>query len=132
MSKHILIIDDDPDDRYITEAVVRENNLQVPFSFSDFHSFDPATLDGTPQPSLILISYSANPAKTIKLIRQLKSNPEHLHIPVVVLSESANPDEVKACYRLGVSSFIIKPSRNDIISKKITTFFDYWLKVVEL
>jgi CheY-like chemotaxis protein len=69
-------------------------------------------------PKLMLLDlYMPNREDGLNLLRQIKDMPAPLNqIPIVMLSSSAMSSDVMEAYRLGVSSYLVKP-----------TTFDQWL-----
>jgi CheY-like chemotaxis protein len=130
MSSYVLMLETDPDDRELTEATLAEMQFSVPVKFlSNIEELDLFTAEQTP--SVILISDS-NRGLAVKLVKQLKADPELNHIPVVVLGERSINSYVKDCYRAGANTFITKPSSLESTRKNIKTFFTYWFEVAEL
>ena len=132
MDTYVLMVQTDPDDKYITESSLSEINNEVPVKFletlQDLDVF--VTTEG--YPALILVNDRGTKMKGTVMIRQLKENPLYAHIPIVVLGEISSDDYIREWYRAGASSFIIKPSTIEDTHKKISTFFDYWFNVTEL
>jgi CheY-like chemotaxis protein len=52
--------------------------------------------------------------------------------PVVVLTTSANPKDIEACYRVGANSYIMKPIRLAHLCKILQEIVSYWMDVVYL
>jgi response regulator RpfG family c-di-GMP phosphodiesterase len=137
MSRTILMLEQDEDDRYITEAVFKENqyNLEVHFvntSQEMLSYLGACEKNNIKYPSLILMNYHAIPSNAIAVLNELKSNPKYRYIPVVVLCGSTHDNIVKECYAAGASSFIQKPSLQHDIQRKISNFVHYWFETVEL
>jgi len=51
---------------------------------------------------------------------------------VIVLSESALPDDVASSYSAGATSFILKPASYSDALFKMRSFINYWFRTVEL
>lgn len=131
------MLEDDEDDRYITEAVFKEKqsslNLHFVNSSDDLFAFlISCEKNFLPYPALILLNHYARPANAVDVLRELKTNARYAHIPVVVLSGTASSEEVRNCYAAGASSFIKKPASGSEIDDKISTFLHYWFENVEL
>lgn len=127
---YVLMVEDDVDDRYITESTIRELGYDIPVKFISYGHELIKYLALAEEPSLILLDY--NPVNGSDTLRLLKSHPDFNHIPVVVLSEVATRNHVRQCYQLGANSFIKKPHTADMTKNKIETFFKYWIEVAEL
>ena len=132
MDRFVLMLEGDGDDRYITEQTLSELNLNIPIKFlsNSTEFFDFLSLSN--KPVLILIDYNSTPDNGIEVLKKLKSNTTYNDIPVVILSDSDHPKYKNECYKNGASSFIKKPDTSDATNKKIASFFNYWLNVVEV
>lgn len=128
----ILMLEDDPDDRFMTEETLKELGYRLPIKFLSYSHELFNELKKIPKPVLILIDYHSGPDNAVKILKQLKSHADYKAIPVIVLSETSPPFFISECYALGASSFIIKPSTNEMTREKIDGFFKYWMKVAEL
>jgi len=137
MTRSILMLEHDSDDRYITEAVFTDNHYPVKINFvntsDDLFAFLLSCEKGlSPLPSLILLTHYAGPLNAVDILRLLRQNLKFAHIPVVVLSGTTSEKVVQRCYAMGANSFIQKPSSNSDIQSKISTFVKYWFDTVEL
>lgn len=124
------MLEDDADDRYITETTIKELGYDISIKFLNYGRELITYLTQSEEPSLILLDY--NPVTGADILRQLKTHPDFNHIPTVVLSEVASANHVRHCYQLGANSFIKKPDTVDMTRTKIETFFKYWLEVAEI
>jgi DNA-binding NarL/FixJ family response regulator len=58
---------------------------------------------------LILLELRLPDVHGLEVCRELLSNKITEHIPIVVLSNSENSDELEACIQLGVKAYVMKP-----------------------
>jgi CheY-like chemotaxis protein len=58
---------------------------------------------------LILLELRLPDIHGLEVCRELLSNKITEHIPIVVLSNSENSDELEACIQLGVKAYVMKP-----------------------
>lgn len=133
----IVMLEYDPDDRYLTEEFFAKIGRKVSIDFvtntDDFQLyFDDCVKHLRPYPSLILMNQHAAPQSAITILKELKSNPAYGHIPVVILGSLSHPGTTKEFYAAGASSFIQKPSTDRDTHDKISTFIRYWFDTVEL
>ena len=128
--QYVLMLEDDADDRYITESTLKELGYDIPIRFLAYERELISYLSHAETPSLILLDY--NPVTGANTLRHLKTHPDFNHIPVVVLSEVSTPNHVRQCYQLGANSFIKKPDTAENTKNKIETFFKYWFQVAEI
>jgi CheY-like chemotaxis protein len=128
---YILMLEDDPDDRFITENALDDLGHDVRIIFvknsTELFSF----LQASVHPMLILLDQNCITLSALEVIKRLKSDERYCSIPVMVLGESV-PDNINDYYRFGASSFICKPSSTEATKEKIDLFFRYWLAVAEL
>lgn len=132
MQSYVLMIEDDHDDRYLTQEVMEELGIHVPIHFLDDASYLETYLAENSLPTLILMDYSTFPENCHSVLRLLKQNDSFKNIPVIVLSENNLPQYKNECYRLGANTFIKKPASMKDTKDKIASFFHYWFAVAEV
>jgi CheY-like chemotaxis protein len=137
MSRSILMLEHDDDDRYITQSVFDQHHYPVKLHFvsnSDelFSFLSSCAENGVAFPSLILLNHYAVPLNSVEILKRLKGDDRYVHIPVVVLSGTLSHDILHECYSVGASSFIQKPALNRETNEKISTFVRYWFETVQL
>jgi CheY-like chemotaxis protein len=128
----VLMLEEDQDDRQLTESVLQELGFDVPIKFVKYSNEFFTHLENGDEPSLILVDYNATPVNGTEILKQLKANTAYNHIPVVMLGEGLPPHSVRQVYQFGASSYITKPVSNKLTRDKIETFFKYWLNVAEI
>jgi response regulator RpfG family c-di-GMP phosphodiesterase len=137
MTRTILMLEDDEDDRYITQAIFDEHRYDIRINFVTtsqdvFAYFAQCEKSNTRLPSLVLLDYHASPSNAVEILHEIKRGKKYAHIPVVVLSGSVKPEIIHECYAAGASSFIQKPWKVKETDAKISSFFRYWFETVEL
>lgn len=130
--RYILMVEDDPDDRHLTQQTLQDIGLNVPIQFLSQSDEVFSFLERHAPPAIILIDYNISPDNGVEVLKSLKSHPAYRHIPVIILSESAAPTYVTECYRHGANTFVAKPFTSNGTRKKIESFFTYWLEVAEV
>lgn len=83
-------------------------------------------------PDLILLDLNLPKKDGRKVLKEIKSDPNLSHIPVIVLTCSSNEEDVVETYALGGNSFIRKPARFDQFVDIFKSLKKYWCEVVEL
>ena len=61
------------------------------------------------QPQLILLDLNMPYKNGTECLKEIKSNPQWQHIPVVVLSTSRNTRDIEQCFNYGANLFFTKP-----------------------
>lgn len=132
MSSKILMIEHDPDDRWLTEEAFHAEGIEGGVQFIYGAELHPYLQDPANRPPMIMLSMNAQPFNGVDLIRQIRETDGYENVPVVVLSESALPEDVQASYSAGANSFILKPASYSDALFKIKSFINYWFRTVEL
>jgi response regulator RpfG family c-di-GMP phosphodiesterase len=132
MQPYALMMQIDPDDRYITESTMDEMSNNIPVQYINSIADLDQTIVDFGQPVVILVNDQGSVQGGPSLVKKLKSNPLYSHIPVVILGEVTSSEYIQQCYRAGANTFIIKPSSVADTRTKISTFFSYWFDVAEV
>jgi response regulator RpfG family c-di-GMP phosphodiesterase len=132
MQPYALMMQIDPDDRYITESTMDEMSNNVPVQYITSIADLDKTIVDFGQPVVILVNDQGSVQAGPSLVKKIKSNPLYSHIPVVILGEVTSSEYIQQCYRAGANTFIIKPSSIADTRTKISTFFSYWFDVAEV
>jgi len=132
MSLRLLMIENDPDDRFITRETFQNELPEANIDFIYSTGLSKHLQYALHKPQLILLSMSAPPYTGVDLIRKLRATEGYAAIPIVVLSESTTPEEIQSSYAAGASSFIQKPASYSDTLFKIKSFINYWVHTVEL
>jgi two-component system response regulator len=146
MSKHpkpitILMADDDPDDRQMTEEAFAESRVVNDLRFVEdgvelmdyLHHrgkfSDPAA---SPRPGLILLDLNMPKKDGREALKEIKADPKIKNIRVVVLTTSKAEEDIFRSYDLSATSYITKPVTFERLVEVIKTLGKYWLEIVEL
>ncbi len=129
---YVLMVEDDEDDRYITQSTLNELGLDIVIKFLKKSDELISFISANGEPSLVLLDYNCTPLNSIAVLKLMKQHLQYGHIPMIVLSENVAEQQVKECYRAGASSFVLKPTSINGTKNKIQTFFKYWLEVAEV
>jgi two-component system, response regulator len=80
-------------------------------------------------PKLILLDLGLLGKGGLLVLRQLKADEHTRGIPIVVLTGSALAIQLLESYRLGVNSYVVKPTSAPEFKKTVAAIGDYWLKI---
>lgn len=133
--QYILMIEDDADDRYITETVFIENGypIRLEFLLHDVEVIDHlANYADEHLPALIILDKNLPKTNGFELLSRLKAHNRYKYIPIIIVSGSASEKEIVESYLLGANSFIQKPLTNHVTTERIKSFVQYWFEVVDL
>ena len=132
----ILIVEDNTDDAVLIARVLKNKNI----SNNHFHVKDGAeALDFifckgiyamrtiNEKLKLILLDLKMPKVNGFEVLEKVKSNDMTNRIPVVVLTSSQEPTDIKKCYELGTNSYIVKPVSFEDFIKSVGDVVLYWV-----
>ncbi|MBT3255342.1 MAG: response regulator [Deltaproteobacteria bacterium] len=137
----ILMADDDPDDRLLTQDAFEECRLSNDLRFVEdgeelmdylHHKGKYADVSVSPRPGLILLDLNMPRKDGREALGEIKADPELRSIPIVVLTTSNAETDILKSYDLGVNSFIVKPVTFEELVEVVKTLGKYWFQIVEL
>lgn len=134
----ILMADDDPDDRELTEEAFREvrfsNDLRFVQDGRDLLDYltraNGYTRQNAPSPGLILLDLNMPRMDGREALTAIKADPKIKCIPVVVLTTSEADEDIIRSYELGAASYIPKPVTFLGLVEAMKTLSDYWFELV--
>ena len=134
----ILIIENDPAAARLTKEAFREAGLmrQV-LSIPDgdealAHLRREGEHASHPHPDMIFLDLHLPKKSGLEVLAEIKANPRLRVTPVVVVSGSEDPNEVREAYELHASCYIRKPADLHNFLRFIQICFDFWGMVVTL
>jgi CheY-like chemotaxis protein len=131
----LLIVDDDEDDRFFLEKAFHA--LGPYYQIHTIADGDEgiAYIQGSGKyknreefqfPSYIITDLKMSPGNGFDLLNFIKKNPALSIIPVVMLSSSCDPDDIRHAYLLGASSYFTKPSSHVQLRSLVKSIHEYW------
>src|SRR3990167_7195618 len=103
----VMVVEDEHLLLKAIERKLRLNNLNVIACASGTEALE--RLDKTPrQPDAIWLDYYLGDINGIEFMQKLHQNPKLADIPVLVVSNSANPDKVAKMMALGAKGYLLK------------------------
>jgi CheY-like chemotaxis protein len=79
------------------------------------------------RPKLVLLDLKLPKVSGIEVLRQIKSTPELVDIPVIVFTTSANPRDIRDAYASYVNSYLVKPDDLATLDALLSDLSTYWL-----
>lgn len=135
---HILLVDDDEDDRYLTREAFHQHYPSSRISFAedgedllDFLKYEGRYMGAAHTlPELILLDLNMPRKDGREALREIKASDQFRHIPIVVLTTSDAKDDIETSYFNGANSFITKPPTFQRLSEVTKAIGQYWFNVV--
>ena len=127
----ILMADDDEDDRLLAQDALRESRV-----LNELHCVEDGVelleflrregkfsdKDAAPRPGM----------DGREALEQIKLDPELRSIPIVILTTSAQEEDMVKGYDLGAASYITKPVTFEGLVALMSALGKYWVEFVEL
>ncbi|MCP4747780.1 MAG: response regulator [Desulfobacteraceae bacterium] len=83
MTKKVLVVDDDPDVRLFSTAVIEENGFNPIEAENGEEGMQLLKLE---KPDLVILDVLMPRESGVRMFRQIKTNPKFAKIPVIILS----------------------------------------------
>ena len=109
----ILMVDDDPDDRWMMEDALNTMGVEgiISFALNGEHALQ--MLDNLHRDvdtlKLIILDLNMPVMNGTETLNRIKKDPRFNSLPVIIYSTSINPSEKEKCMKLGATSYITKP-----------------------
>ncbi len=121
----LLLVDDDAAHSTLVErnlrrvgynrTIIKLENGQEALDWLDNNRLE----NLVPEVPFILLDINMPVKNGIEVLEQIKSNQDTKHVPVVMLTTTDDPNEVKLCYKLGCNAYITKPVIHNEFKEKI-------------
>lgn len=82
-----------------------------------------------PRPCLILLDLRLPKVDGLEVLRMVKASPDLANIPVVVLTTSANAQDVSRAYACNANSYLVKPNDFAALDALVSDLGQYWLEL---
>jgi len=113
----MLLVEDDEKDIELTLEALAEYNLANEVDVArdgeealDYFYFRGHFANRAPEvPAVVLLDLKMPKISGLEVLRQIKADANLKMIPVVVLSSSAEEQDVVESYKLGVNAYVVKP-----------------------
>lgn len=104
----ILLVEDDPDDVELVQAALDRTKLHCEVTTAGTVKKTRNLLSRSPLPDLILLDIQLPDGNGLELLTEIKQASQTRHIPVVIISQSAEDEMVRSAYKKYASAFISK------------------------
>ncbi|MFC2062192.1 response regulator [Elusimicrobiota bacterium] len=135
---NILLVEDNAGDVGLIKEVFKEckmrHNLHVIMDGAeaiDFLKQQNGYSDAV-RPDLILLDLNLPKKHGFDILREMEKEPDLKRIPVIVLTTSESPDDIRKSYDLNANSYINKPLDIERFMEIVKLIEEYWLKIIKL
>lgn len=109
----ILLVEDNPMDVDLTRRAFSRHNLANPLEVArdgqEAVDYVSRWKGGDPLPAVILLDWKLPKLSGLEVLRTIRTHRQFAVVPVVVLTSSAEDQDIFEAYSLGANSYIVKP-----------------------
>lgn len=137
--KLIILVEDNPDDEFLTKRALKGAAVpnRVVVCRDGVEALDycfgraPFDKDRDWPPKVILLDLKMPRVDGLEVLRQLRADGRTRHLPIVILTSSAEDPDLRRAYELGANSYIVKPVDFDQFAEAVRNVGTYWLTLNE-
>jgi two-component system response regulator len=134
----VLMVEDDPDDVYLTQAALRDSWLRVNLQVVEdgVEAMRYLRREGghadSRRPNLILLDLNLPRMDGREVLAHIKGDEEMSTIPTVILTTSEAEVDIVRSYQLKANCYLSKPVQLDAFESLVKSINDFWLVKVKL
>lgn len=134
--RHILLIEDNPDDEALTIRAFAKNNIrnEVVVVRDGAEAIDhllAVDRGDAPTPVLILLDLKLPKVGGLEVLRRIRAGQRTRLIPVVILTTSVEQEDILAGYNGGANAYVRKPVSFSDFAEAVHTIGMFWLLLAE-
>jgi two-component system response regulator len=138
--RSILLVEDNPDDEFLTLRALKENQIknEVVVVHDGVEALEYLFGTGAHEgrdlsvmPQVILLDIKLPRISGLEVLRRLRAHERTRLLPVVILTSSAEEQDLINGYKLGANSYIRKPVDFDKFAEAVRHLGLYWLVLNE-
>ena len=109
----ILLVDDDEDHLFVAERAITRAGIPARLCMARdgkeaLRVLDQETVPGAGPIALVMLDLRMSGMDGLEMLQGLRSDPRMRAVPVVVISSSDRPEEVREAYERGANSYVVK------------------------
>ena len=130
----ILHVEDDPNDVFLFSRAFKKADLHAELQTIEDgealinHLANTAEAGGR-HPALLLLDIKLPRKSGFEVLEWLRAHPLYRRLPVLMLTSSAQPDDVTNAYNLGVNGYLVKPMDLMEAVNLFAAINSFWLKL---
>lgn len=140
-TKHILLVEDNPDDELLTLRALRKNRIanEVVVARDGVEALEylfatgpHAGRDVSVTPQVVLLDLNLPRLGGLDVLKRLRADDRTKLIPVVVLTSSKEEEDIVTSYTNGANAYVRKPVEFDQFTEAVKTLGLFWLLLNEV
>lgn len=134
----ILLVEDNPGDIRLTKEAFKTANTEISLR-AVTHGDDAvdslkrqATDEPRSLPDIVLLDLNLPGTNGHEVLKTIRADSQLKQLPVIILSSSETPDDIKRSYDADANAYVTKPDSPDQFSSIVTAVEDFWFKRAHL
>jgi len=134
MGANVLMIDDNPADAELVRLAVGREQLGIELHHELDGAGGLAYLEEptTTNPDLVLLDLNMPRMSGHEVLTAMKADPALRHIPVVVVTSSADPPEIRQVYSSHAAALLVKPQGIGELQTILRKLEEFWFEAAHL
>ena len=116
MGKKILVIEDDPGSRRLTEFTLKREGYEVLTAGNGLEGLNRINRD---QPDLVILDVMLPGIDGYEIARRIRSQPETEQLPILMLSGKVRAEDKTTGLQVGANDYLSKPASPALIVQKV-------------
>jgi two-component system, chemotaxis family, response regulator Rcp1 len=135
---NILLVDDDAGDRMLIQNILKGCNSKTIVDYVEDGEEALAFLKrqgihaNASRPHLVLLDLNLPKKDGLEVLAEIRADSELSGLPVVILSTSSAPSDIRNSYMLHANAFITKPGDLNQLRDAIQRLYAFWFGVAWL
>ena len=129
----ILLVEDNAADAILLQEALRAAEVASPVDHvTDGEQALEHLRAAEAPPGLVLLDLNLPRKDGREVLAEVKTDPALREIPVIILTTSSAPSDVRLAYERGANAFMRKPLGMDRLVEAATAIRDFWLRTATL
>ncbi|MEW6417074.1 MAG: response regulator [Nitrospirota bacterium] len=112
----IMIVDDCQTTRKLLGLYLKTKGFDIIFAENGLDAIEKLATEDI---NLILSDINMPYMDGIEFVKTIRSDPNWVHIPVLMVSTEADPEEKERAFKAGANGYVVKPVTADVVIEKI-------------
>jgi len=139
--KHILLVEDNPDDEALALRALKKSNLanNISIARDGVEALDYIFCEGAhterdmnQQPVVVLLDLKLPKVDGLEVLKRIKDDDRTKRMPVVIMTSSSEEQDMVSSYDFGANSYIRKPVDFNQFTEAVAQLGLYWLVMNEV
>lgn len=129
----ILLVEDNQGDVLLTQEALDENQISYTMMVAKNgqEAIDLLIQDNL-NPEIIFMDINLPLKSGFEILERIKQDQKTQHIPVIMLTTSSAPSDIRKAYSLHANSYICKANDPDELIQSFKIVKDFWINIAKL